>query len=104
MDKEFLFFLFKLFTVVILVLGAVYLFVLSIIIRDYQIIVDRPFIFIIELLFIMLLPAIPLFFFIFSRNMPLKDAIIWASSVAGKFGIGHILLQLSGTYTYLFTY
>jgi hypothetical protein len=102
MDKEYLYLLFKLTTIVLIIIAAVFLFVLSIIIRDYRIIVEHPFIFTIELLFMMILPAIPLLFFKVSRGLSLKDAIIWATSLAGKFGIFHVLFQFSGVYTYLF--
>lgn len=102
MDKEYLYLLFKLITIVILIAAAIYLLVLSIIIRDYRIIIDHPFIFTIELLFMMILPAIPLLFFKVSRGIPLKEAILWATSLAGKFGIFHVLFQFSGVYTYLF--
>jgi len=103
MDKEYLFFLFKLFTIIALIVAAVFLFVLSVIIRDYKLIVERPFIFTVELVFMMILPVIPVIFFTVSRGISMKEAIIWASSLAGKFGIFHVLFQLSGTYTYLFS-
>ena len=102
MDKEGVYFLFEVATVVLLVLGFVYLLVLSIIIRDYKLIVEHPFIFTLELLFMMLLPAIPLLFFKVSRDIPWKEAVLWASSLAIKFGAFHVVLQLSGFYSFLF--
>lgn len=102
MDKEGVYFLFEIATVVILVLAFVYLLVLSIIVRDYKIIVEHPFIFTLELLFMMILPAIPLLFFKVSRGIPWKDAVLWASSLTAKFGAFHVVLQLSGFYSFLF--
>jgi hypothetical protein len=102
MDKEGAYFMFEVVTVVALVLGFVYLLVLSIIIHDYKIIVEHPFIFTLELLFMMILPAIPLLFFKVSRGIPWKDAVIWATSLATKFGAFHVVLQLSGFYSFLF--
>lgn len=102
MDKEGVYFLFEVATVVILILGFVYLMVLSIIIRDYKHIVEHPFLFTIELIFMIILPVIPILFFKVSRGIPWKDAIIWASSLGTKFGAFHVVLQLSGMYTFLF--
>lgn len=102
MDKEYLYFLFNVLTVVLLVIAFIYLLVLSIIVRDYQIIVQRPFLFFIELLFMIVLPSIPILFFKISRNISMRDAIIWASNFAWQSGAFHIVLQLSGVYSYLF--
>lgn len=103
MDAEYLYFLFEVCTVIALVIGFVYLFVLSIIVRDYRHIVERPFIFTLELLFMMVLPAIPLLFFYVSRGISFVKAMAWASSLAAKFGVFHVVLQLSGMYSYLFS-
>jgi hypothetical protein len=102
MDAEYLYFLFEVATIGLLIIGFIYLFVLSLIVRDYKLIVERPFIFTVELLFMMLLPAIPLLFFCVSRSVDLKTAIIYASTLAAKFGAFHVVLQLSGTYTHMF--
>lgn len=102
MDAEYLYFLFEVATIGLLIIGFIYLFVLSLIVRDYKLIVERPFIFTIELLFMMLLPAIPLLFFTVSRGVDFKKAVILASTLAAKFGAYHIVLQLSGSYTHLF--
>ena len=102
MDKEGTYFFFEVATVVALVLGFIYLLVLSIVIRDYKLIIEHPFIFTLELLFMMILPAIPLLFFKVSRGIPWKDAVLWATSLATKFGAFHVVLQLSGMYSFLF--
>ena len=94
--------LFKYLTVIALVGGFVYLLILSFIVRDYGIIIKRPIIFTIELMFFMFMPAIPLLFFYESRHISWKDALVWFGSLAGKFGAFHIVFQLSGFYTYLF--
>lgn len=102
MDKEYLYFLFNILTVVLLVIAFIYLLVLSIIVRDYKIIVERPFLFTLELIFMTVLPAIPILFFKISRNIPMKDAIIWTVNFAWQAGAFHVVLQLSGIYSYLF--
>ena len=102
MDAEYLYFLFEAATIGILVIGFIYLFVLSIIVRDYSLIVDRPFIFAMEFIFMMLLPAVPLLFFTISRGVSFQKAMIYASTLAAKFGAFHLVLQLSGLYKYSF--
>jgi len=67
MDKEGAYFMFEVVTVVALVLGFVYLLVLSILIHNYKIIVKHPLIFTLDFLFILILPAIPFLFSKFSR-------------------------------------
>jgi len=102
MDAEYIYFLFEVATVAVLVFALVYLFVLSIIVRDYRMIVERPFIFVVELIFMMVLPALPILFFYVSRGTDFHKAMAWASSLAAKFGIFHIVMQLSGMYSFLF--
>lgn len=102
MDAEYLYFLFEAATIGVLVIGFVYLFVMAIIVRDYSLIVERPFIFAIEFVFMMLLPAVPLLFFTVSRGVDFKQAVVYASTLAAKFGAFHLVLQLSGFYKYAF--
>ena len=102
MDTEYLYFLFEVITIGLLIIGFIYLFVLSLIVRDYKLIVDSPFLFTVETIFMMLLPAAPLLFFSVSRGVDFKKAVILASTLAAKFGAFHIVFQLSGVYTYLF--
>jgi hypothetical protein len=101
MDTEYLYFMFEVTVIVLLIVAFIYLFVLSIIVRDTTLIVERPFIFTIELLFMMVLPAVPLLFFVVSRGTDFKKAMILTSTLAAKFGAFHVVLQLSGTYKYL---
>lgn len=102
MDAEYLYFLFEAATIGVLVVGFVFAFVLAIIVRDYSLIVNRPFIFAVEFIFMMLLPAIPLLFFTISRGVSFQKAMIYASTLAAKFGAFHLVLQLSGFYKYAF--
>lgn len=101
-DGAFLFLIFELFTIFIIVIAFVYLFILSIVVNDYKIIVERPFLFTVELIFMMILPSIPLLFFAISRSTPLSKAIALASSFAVQAGVFHIVFQLSGVYRHSF--
>jgi hypothetical protein len=103
MDLEYLYFLFKIVTLMILLLGFAYLLALSIIVRDVQLIKMRPFLFAVELLGMAVLPGLPLLFFVVSRNISWKTAWIWFVSLSVKFAIIHVLLEISGTYRWLFT-
>lgn len=86
----------------ILFLGAAYLFVLTLLRRDFEIIVRRPFIFIVELILVSIIPAVPLLFFAVSRKISLSEAMTWFIALAVKFAIFHVLLQTSGMYTMWF--
>lgn len=103
MDLEYLYFLFKIVTLMILLLGFAYLLALSIVVRDVQLIKARPFLFAIELLGMAVLPGLPLLFFVVSRNISWKTAWLWFVSLSVKFAIIHVLLEISGTYRWLFT-
>lgn len=101
-DGEFLLYALELFKVVIMVLVFVYLFILSIVVNDYKLIVERPFLFTVELIFMMILPSIPLLFFAVSRSIPFAKALELAIIFSIIMGIFHILLQLSGFYRHFF--
>lgn len=101
-NGAFLFLLFEVFTIGICVLAFVYLFILSIVVNDYKLIVERPFLFTIELIFMMILPSIPILFFAVSRSMPLAKAILIAGTFALQAGVFHIVFQLSGVYSHSF--
>lgn len=100
-DGGFLYLVFEIFKVVITVLIFVYLFVLSIVVNDYKIIVERPFLFTVELIFMMVLPAIPVLFFAISRSIPFAKAVSLAVLFSVLTGIFHILFQLSGGYRHI---
>ena len=103
MDLEYLYFLFKIVTLMIILLGFAYLLALSIIVRDVELIKRHPFLFAVELLGMTLLPGLPLLFFVVSRNITWRTAWIWFISLSVKFAVLHILLEISGTYRWLFT-
>lgn len=103
MDLEYLYFLFKVGTLFIIIFGFTYLLVLSVIVRDTDMIVGKPFIFVVEILAMSVLPGLPLLFFVMSRGITWKSAWIWFASLSIKFGIFHVLMELSGTYRWLFS-
>lgn len=103
MDLEFVYFMFQTILIVVLAIGFAMLLGLSIAIRDVKIMKEKPFIFAIETLLISIVPAIPLLFFAVSRGITMTAALGWFYGLVIKFGVFHILLQLSGFYTYWFS-
>ena len=101
-DGAFLFLIFELSTIAISVIVFVYLFILSIVVNDYKLIVERPFLFTIEFIFMALLPSIPLLFFAISRSIPFAKAMSLAVSFAIQAAMFHIVFQLSGVYKHSF--
>jgi hypothetical protein len=102
MDKELLFYIFNLAVVVVMVVGFVYLVIISFIVQDFALIVERPLIFLIELTFMIVLPGVPLLFFSVSRGMDFGSALILASSLSVQSGLFHLVCQTSGLYRYTF--
>ena len=102
MNKEFLLYIFNTATIVVLVFGFVYLVILSLIVKEYALIIERPFIFFIELLFMIVLPSVPILFFAVSRGLDFGHALLLASSFSAQSGAFHLVLQLSGLYKYSF--
>jgi hypothetical protein len=100
MDKEYLFVLFEVATIILLVIAFVYLLALSILVKEYAFIVEKPFTFFIELVFMTVLPGIPLLFFAFTRGLDIGKAVILASTFSAKVGAFHVIFQLSGIYKY----
>ena len=103
MDLEYLYFLFKIGTLFIILFGFAYLLALAIIVRDTDMITGKPFIFVIEVLAMSVLPGLPLLFFVMSRGISWTHAWIWFGSLSVKFGLFHILMELSGVYRWLFS-
>lgn len=101
-DGAFLFFIFEISTIILTVIVFVYLFILSIVVNDYKLIVERPFLFAIETIFMTILPSIPLLFFAISRSIPYSKAMTLAVSFAIQAAVFHVLCQLSGVYRYVF--
>lgn len=68
--------------------------------RDFDMIAKRPFAFVVELLVVSIVPAIPILLFAATRGMEWDMALAWFYGLAIKFGVFHVLLQISGFYTY----
>lgn len=90
--------------IVIAVIAAlIALVVTSILVRDYRFIVDSPVKFTIELIAFSVLPSLFVaIVLVKTRNIPVKDSLLWFLGMLVKFAIFHVLLQLSGVYTILF--
>ena len=86
------------------ILGFALLIGIAVIVRDVDMIKKRPFVFVTELLLVSLLPAVPVLFFAISRGMPFGSAVAWMYGLAIKFGLFHVLAQISGLYTFMFSY
>lgn len=86
-----------------LMLGFAFLFALSILVRDFDIIKKSPFVFVMETALVSVLPAIPILFFAFSRGVPFETALNWLYGLSLKFAVFHVLFQVSGLYTYMFS-
>lgn len=85
-----------------LLVGFALLLALTVVRKDVAIIKEHPFLFAIETVLVSMLPAIPLFFFVISRDMPMRTALNWFYGLSIKFAIFHVLFQISGFYSYLF--
>ena len=71
--------------------------------RDIGFIINQPFDFIFEMIFISLIPALLMVFvFARTRNISPQDTIVWFLTILLKLIILHILFQLSGIYTSFF--
>lgn len=76
----------------------------SLVVRDYGFIVDHPWLFSLELIFFSLVPSILIaFVFVKTRSIKVKEGIHWLIALTLKFAVFHILFQLSGVYSVLFT-
>jgi hypothetical protein len=73
------------------------------VVRDVDIIKRSPLLFIIETILVSLLPAIPIFFFVISREISFAVATAWVYGLSIKFAVFHVLFQVSGFYTYMFS-
>lgn len=87
-----------------LVTALLVLVVTSLIVRDYGFIVQNPWPFIVELFFFSLIPSLFIIIvFVRTRHIPVKDSLNWLGVLTVKFAMFHILFQLSGVYTVLFS-
>lgn len=103
MEIEYQYVWFQILFLAVSYIGFAYLLALSILVRDTELIVNRPFVFTIELLLMTILPGIPMMYFVISRNLSWGKAWVWFVSTSVQFGIFHVLFQLSGIYTWLFS-
>lgn len=103
MDLEYQYFIFEIMLLTVVFFGLAYLLALAILVRDTKLITERPVVFVIELLLMSLLPGIPILFFVVSRGISWDRAWIWFTSLSVKFAIFHVLSQLSGFYTWIFS-
>lgn len=82
----------------ILVLGM-----FSFYVQDYDFIVQNPGGFFGELIAIALVPALLMVFvFAITRKLSPNETLVWFFTVLLKLMIFHLLLQLSGAYSYMF--
>lgn len=103
MDIEYQYLWFQILFLAVSYIGFAYLLALAILVRDTNLIVNKPIIFTIETLLMTILPGIPMMYFVISRNLSLGKAWVWFISTSVQFGIFHVLFQLSGIYTWLFS-
>jgi hypothetical protein len=87
-----------------MVIAFIVLVLTSVFVRDYAFIVEHPWLFILELVFFSLVPAMMIaLVFVKTRHIKVKEGMKWLVALTLKFALFHILFQLSGVYTVLFT-
>lgn len=83
--------------------AIIILLIISLIVCDVGFIRNQPFDFVIELIFVSLIPALLMVFvFAKTRRLDSRQTLVWFLSVMLKLMIFHILFQLSGFYTHVF--
>ena len=82
---------------------VIILIIASSIVRDYQYIIEHPIYFCIETIMMGILPALPLTIFFITRNLTQKQVIIMYIIMVIQLSAIHILTQLSGVYTVVFS-
>lgn len=87
--------------IIIIVISVIYLTILSFVNRDFDYPRNHPFLFTLETLLMSVGIGAIIFFMAWGRNKFSYDTYIQFLIVVLKFGIIHILLQFSGTYTYI---
>jgi hypothetical protein len=76
----------------------------ALVVRDYKYIVDHPWAFVIETVVISaVIASIFTVTFAKTRNLDARTAFTWYLASMVKFGVFHILAQLSGVYTIIFS-
>lgn len=87
-----------------LIVAFIILVITSVIVRDYNYMVQQPWNFTIETLAFSIIPSLIIAFIFFkTRGIGVKTSVIWFILMVLKFAIFHILFQLSGIYSVVFT-
>lgn len=87
-----------------LIAAVMILVITSLMVRDYAFIVNHPKKFMWELMFFSVIPSLMIaLVFAKTRKIPVKDTVSWFVALVVKFAIFHVLFQMSGVYTVLFT-
>ena len=87
----------------IIIVGGMILFAIGVIRRDVDFIKRHPFVFAMETLIVAIVPALTMFVFAVSRGISWILALQWFYGLAAKFGVFHVLFQVSGFYAYMFS-
>lgn len=87
-----------------IIVAIVILIIPAVIVRDYHYMVEHPIYFAIETLAMGILPAFPVLVFYITRGTNLKHTLVTFAILVVKFAILHILIQLAGVYTYIFSH
>jgi len=102
MSLEYLYFIIELGIIAIVLIGFTLLLGITLAVRDFSMILNKPFIFALETLAMAFIPAVPLLFFVVTRGISISMAIKWFLGLTVKFGVLHVLFQTSGFYSYMF--
>lgn len=101
-DYDFVYMFINIAILTIVVIGFMILVPLAVVRHKSDFITRRPFMFFIEVIAIGVLPAIPLLFFMFTRNLPFETVSTMFYLLTAKFAALHVLFELSGYYAHLF--
>lgn len=87
-----------------LVVATIVLVITSVIVRDIAFIQQHPLKFLLELFFMSVVSSLIIcLVFARTRGVKVRDTITWFFALVAKFAIFHVLFQLSGIYTVMFT-
>ena len=86
------------------IIATVILIITSVIVRDVAFIKHHPMSFLLELFFMSVVSSLIIcLVFARTRNVKVRDSITWFFALVAKFAIFHVLFQLSGVYTVMFS-
>jgi len=91
-------------TITLLILGSIYLIVLSILVQDLKYPKLHPYLFSLETLLIGIGTGSIIFLMAYGRGDLNVMTVVEFFIIAIKFGLLHILFQFSGFYSYVFSY